>query len=761
MARALMLAAAMTLSGWACAAQAQDGDAAYRAGRYEEATSFFQRRIESGGGVDAFRGLARVYLETGKYAEAETLLAGSPHANALGSLLSEAYRAQGKLAAAHAAARAGLAGADSLPARLQLALIAREQGNTAEASKLFDTFIDSYNSGRALSSDELVAVGVAVKHLGNTDPQLFKDALKAFDEAVARDPANHRAHIEVGRLFLEKYNSDEAGKAFRQVLRTNPKQPDALTGLAEVLNFDNQAGAVDTARKALENNPSHLGARAFLTHAFLMTDMVDSARVHADAAQRVNPNAVESVIANASVAQVAGNRERVTAALMQLRGPAAAELHVALAELSVQQRQYAEGVRLARTAISHDSTSWAAYSVLGINQLRTGDIAAARVNLEKSFAGDPYNVWVKNSLDMLDRLEKFETRTTPRFQIVANAKEIDVLAPYIAALGDEAFTKLTQRYGYSPATPVRIELFDRHADFSVRTVGLAGLGALGVAFGNVLAMDAPSARKPGEFNWGATFWHELAHAFHLGMTNHRVPRWFTEGLATLEERRARAGWGEEGLPSFAEAMREKRLLPLAELNNGFVRPTYPNQVGVSYYQASLILEMIEQRHGVAALRGMLQGYAQGKNTEAVLRDVLKTTPKQIDDEFGRFAALKVADPARAQAAQFANDYSALLAQGTPESLELAMYVSPYDINAHARLADLYARSGNKAGVLRERQAIVALQPVDMAEARYQLALAHFELGDRAAARKLILQVLENAPHFEKALELLARVTEQR
>jgi Flp pilus assembly protein TadD len=465
-------------------------------------------------------------------------------------------------------------------------------------------------------------------------------------------------------------------------------------------------------------------------------------------------------VANASVEQVAGNQNAVRTVLARLRGPAAAEMHAALAELSVQQRQYAEAVRLARLAINHDTASWRAWSVLGINQLRLGDAAGARQSLEKSFAGDPYNVWVKNSLDLLDRLDKFETRTTPRFQIVANAKEIDVLAPYVNALGEEAFTKLSQRYGYSPTTPVRIELFDRHADFSVRTVGLAGLGALGVAFGNVLAMDAPSARKPGEFNWGATFWHELAHAFHLGMTSHRVPRWFTEGLAVLEERRARAGWGEEGLPAFLEAHKEKRLLPLADLNNGFVRPTYPNQVGVSYYQASLILEMIEQSRGANALRDMLRGYGQGKSTETVLREVLKASPADIDNEFRQFTE-RMNQQSRARAAEAANDYNVLVAQGTPESLELAMYISPYDITAHTRLADLYARAGNRAGALRERQAIVALQPVDMAEARYQLALAHFEAGDAASARREVLKALENAPNFERAQELLLRISERK
>ena len=657
-----------------------------------------------------------------------------------------------------AAVQRALTPADSLQARLQQALAAYHDGRTDEAFKIFDTFIDSYNSGRRLTADELVAVGVAVKHLGQRDPQLFKDALRAFDEAIAADARHEGARVELGRLFLEKYNGADARTAFADALRINPKNADALAGMAELLDFDNHPGAVDTARKALEAEPRHVGAHAFLTRAFLATDMTDSARVHADAAARVDPTSTDALVATASVAQVRGDHAAVRAIKGRARGPAAATIATALAELSVQRRQYAESVELAREALTHDSTSWQAWSVLGINQLRLGDAAAARRSLEKSFAGDPYNVWVKNSLDLLDKIDTFETRTSPHFQIIANPREIDVLAPYVTALGEEAFAKLAQRYGYQPPTPVRLELFDRHADFSVRTVGLAGLGALGVSFGSVLAMDAPSARKPGEFNWGSTLWHELAHAFHLGMTGHRVPRWFTEGLAVLEERRARPGWGEEGLPFFVRAAREKKLLPLAELNSGFVRPKYPEQVQVSYYQASVILEMIEEKYGAAAIPGMLRAYAAGKNTEAALRDVLKTTSEDIDREFRRFTEQRVGDMARAKAAAEANDYAALVGLGTAESLELAMYVSPYDIAAHTRLAELYARQGDRAGAVRERQVIVALKPVDMAEARYQLARAHFENKDRVNARREVLRALETAPNFAKAQELLLELS---
>ncbi len=57
-------------------------------------------------------------------------------------------------------------------------------------------------------------------------------------------------------------------------------------------------------------------------------------------------------------------------------------------------------------------------------------------------------------------------------------------------------------------------------------------------------MDSPSARKPGDFNWGSTLWHEMSHVFILTATNFRVPRWFTEGLAVHEEGERSPEWGD-------------------------------------------------------------------------------------------------------------------------------------------------------------------------------------------------------------------------
>jgi hypothetical protein len=44
--------------------------------------------------------------------------------------------------------------------------------------------------------------------------------------------------------------------------------------------------------------------------------------------------------------------------------------------------------------------------------------------------------------------------------------------------------------------PVQVEVYPDHEDFAVRTLGMPGLGALGVTFGEVVAMDSPSAASP-------------------------------------------------------------------------------------------------------------------------------------------------------------------------------------------------------------------------------------------------------------------------
>ena len=157
---------------------------------------------------------------------------------------------------------------------------------------------------------------------------------------------------------------------------------------------------------------------------------------------------------------------------------------------------------------------------------------------------------------------------------------------------------------------MQVEVYPDHEDFAVRTVGMPGLGALGVTFDDVIAMDSPSGREPGSFHWASTLWHEMSHVFILTATNYRVPRWFTEGLAVHEETEASPEWGDRITPDIVVALRDKKLLPVADLDRGFVRPEYPAQVIVSYFQAGRICDYIQSRWGADKLLDMVHSFAQ-------------------------------------------------------------------------------------------------------------------------------------------------------
>mgnify|MGYP006193242449 CR=1 FL=1 len=55
-------------------------------------------------------------------------------------------------------------------------------------------------------------------------------------------------------------------------------------------------------------------------------------------------------------------------------------------------------------------------------------MAEARVNLEKAFARDPYHVWIKNTLDLLDTFSRYTIEKSPRFEVMLERFALSKLA---------------------------------------------------------------------------------------------------------------------------------------------------------------------------------------------------------------------------------------------------------------------------------------------------------------------------------------------
>ena len=732
---------------------------------------------------------------------------------------------------------------DSLEARQHAAMRQWIAGNRAAARREFEALAAIYRARQnELSSKQMILIAQAIATLGAEEPQLFRDALIVYDRAIAADPNNLQARVDLATLFLDKYNSADAKKTLQEVFARNPEFVPALVLEARRRDFDHEPGADSVLARALKVEPNNVAAHVLKAKFLADGEDFVGARREISAALAVSPNDADALATGFAMAVALGdsNEHASYGRRFAASYPASAQAHVAASEQLARVRQYTAAAAWAKEATELDSTDWAGFSALGLNLLRIGDIKGGRAALETAFKGDPYNVWVKNTLDLLDTFKEYDEITHGQFVMMIEKAESPIIALYLRSLADSAFKVFSARYGFAPEKPIRMEVYRSHADFSVRTVGLAGLGALGVSFGNTVAFDSPAAKDAGGFNWASTVWHELAHTFTLGATNNRIPRWLSEGLSVFEERRGRKGWGQNVSPAFLQAYADGKLHPPSRLNDGFIRPAYPQQVIHSYYEASLVCELIVRDFGERALMEMLRAYREGLNTEQVFRRVLKTDLAAFDrrfdayvkerfgaamdaikdrsyvqqlslgrsmmrrgdtlgaieplirarDLFPQYGGADGAYPLLARALMTSGDknraaevlstmvglgdvayetHVALadmqLARGdtaaAAHALESAMFMNPYEIAQHERLAGLYARLGDKRKVVRERAAVVALNPVDRAEAYFQLALAHKDNGSPGEARRTILRALEDAPHFERAQELLLQLHEAR
>ena len=88
-------------------------------------------------------------------------------------------------------------------------------------------------------------------------------------------------------------------------------------------------------------------------------------------------------------------------------------------------------------------------------------------------------------------------------------------------------------------------------------------------------------------------------------------------------------------------------------------------------------------------------------------------------------------------------------------------IDPFDADAHRTLGRLAMQMNQPEVAVREFRAVLALAPVDQAAAHTDLAESYLKSGKRAEARKQTLAALEIAPTYERAQELLLKLTEGR
>jgi cellulose synthase operon protein C len=729
----------------------------------------------------------RAYIE-GRYADVETLtdkLDGSDPA--IATLKARALIARGHYPEAEALLRPVASRAPTSDAALELGLLQQMLGKP-DAAALLGRVAASADSAKAPA--ELARAARALWALNQWQP-----ANAAYRDAASAAPAEPDINTAWGELFLEKYEPAEAMKSFQPVLQRDPTFVPALMGAARALADDNPPQAIAFAKRALAVNPSSVDAHVFMAREAIDDGHHDEARASLQKALAVNPSSLDAHALLAALAYVEDKTPEYEAEIAKTLAiaPSDGDVYREVGELAAHNYRFDDAVALTRRALALQPDDAHALADLGMHLLRTGDEPGARTALDTAFKLDPYNKITDNLLKMMDALDTFTTVKDGDLIVRMSKDEAPVLREYAVPLAHKALETLSAKYEFTPRGPILIEIFPKHDDFAVRTAGLPGMiGALGATFGRVVTMDSPKARPPGEFQWEATLWHELAHVVTLQMSNQRVPRWLTEGISVYEEKRARPEWGREMEVDFASMLEHGETLKLKDLDAGF---TNPKTISLAYYEASLLVEHLVSAYGDAGVRKLLRAYGQGMNTEDALSTALGTNFDQLQVGFDQsldhqFGALRRAlaapedaaldqmplDALRTYAAGHARSYPVQIAAGRAlrkagrpdeamQAFERAAPLVPMasgPSSPHAQMAQIALEKKDQPRAIAELTALVAVDFNNVDAARQLAGLLHDAgVDDPAKTEPIYQRIVAIDPFDAEAHGALGRLAMAR
>jgi tetratricopeptide (TPR) repeat protein len=646
-------------------------------------------------------------------------------------------------------------------AALELGLLELRHGRRDAAHRWLDPIV---NIRTFAGEDDYFRLARAA--LPANEPMLANDAYLRVKDSPRADIQTAWADF-----FLARHRGDWAGDGYRKALELDPAWVRAHVGLSRAFAAEVPKGAKAEFEAAVALAPNDPDVLLLTAERAIDVENWGAATAALDRLATVRPGTVQEFAYRAAIAYAEERPADIDASLARVReiNPASALGLTQVSERAAEKYQLDQAVEYAQRAVALDPFDPIAQFDLGLYLLRTGDEKGARTALDASWRLDDSNPITKNLGDMLDRLDTYTVVTDGPLTFKFPSDQAAVLKAYALPLGAEAMKTFTEHYGFTPTGPILVEIFSTHDDFAVRTIGLQGItGALGACFGRVVSMDSPSARKPLDFSWQATEWHELAHVYSLQLSKYRVPRWLTEGISVFEEHRRNPAWGREVALHYAEALGRGKTFGVKGLPNAFKNP---ENFTLAYFEASLVVEHLVKLHGDAGLRTLLLAYADGANDTTAfskafgeslddvdtafrafvtqqygaLAEAMKTPPGDIDPK--NIVALK----ARAAAApgSFVAQLTlgqALVAGGDDAAakpvLQRAAELAPQDqgnASAHALLAQIAQRAGDNATARKELRALLLYDHdnVDAARVLVHLAAEAKATDDQDYALRLV------------------------
>ena len=679
-------------------------DAALRAlnaGQFDQVEQLLSGRTDARS--VATRG--RALVEQGKYAEAEKLLAGPAKTDPPGD------------------------------AALELGLLHLMLGRNVEGMRTLQQVLTRRGAATAADHLRLARAAVAVATL-TSDTELFKTANTFFRNANQLAPGDPIINTAWGELFLDKSEIQDALNSFQIALKSDENYVPARMGLARLMLEGDPAQAKTALEGVLKINPKHVPAHLLAAEIALDERRRDEAKASIEAALEVNPASLKALSLRGAVAYLEGREadfERQAQDVLTIN-PRYGEVYRTAGDHAARNYLFDEAVVLTRRAQRVDPGNAKVNADLGLHLMRTGDEAAARASLETSFKGDAFksNTLTLNLLTLLDDLDTFETITDGKIVFRFHPDEAAVMKEYALPLAKESLATLEKLYRFEATGPILVEMFPKHDDFAVRTLGLPGMiGALGACFGRVVTLDSPRARKPGDFNWRETLWHEMAHVITLQMSGNRVPRWLSEGASDFESRRRRTEWAREMEVPFVQALEEGKIFKLADLNEGF---SDPRTISLAYFQSSLVVEHLVQAYGEPKYHAFVRAFGKGLETPEAMKEAFGVSIDDIQTSFDAFIEKRSAAVRRALQRPETKEDTPL------DELKKLAQEHPDSFGIHMQLGIALSKAGDKTAAIASFERAGELIPWANGESNPHAYIAQIALEQKDNARAI--QALE-------------------
>lgn len=725
---------------------------ALRLGKWARAETHLREAEKSQPEVSRRR-LAELFLLTGRYEQVAEILA-SDHTAAAALLRARAARHVGKLDEAFdALSKTAKTSAllDRLRADLLRGELLLEKGQRAAAQPPLLSLVQAANAGKfaALSVEERAEawglVGRAAHLLRS--PEDANDAFNQSETLAAGDVPLLLARAE---LFLEKFDFAHAEEVLAEAEKLSPHHPQVLTVKAHLVLESTLAFAEveDLANEVLKTNPRHTEARFFLAGIALRNLELERAESHVAEGLKVNPRHLQLLSMRAAIHFLAEDPqgfERIVDQVMAL-SPGYSELFRVVGHYAEWEHRYPDIEKLMRRAVRMDREDGRARALLGLTLVRSGSDAAGILELRRAFELDPFNVRVLNTLDLYEKIipENYVETTEGPFRFRFPKAEADLLGRYVPALLEDAHAQMQERYDYSPQAPIGIEIYESREQFSVRTSGLPRTAIQGVCFGRKLATMSPLG-APG--NLGMTLWHELAHVFHIGLSQNRVPRWLTEGLAEWETKRRDVGWSRELDLDLYRALSSDSLPHLDSMSRAFTHARRFEDVATAYYASGEIASWIVEQKGERSAQQLLAEFGEKRLPDEVVPEVLGAPYAKLDADFRTWAKKSVR--------RFDSQFVSLDVPETVDQLRPLVAKDDKDVGLRVRLAVASIQEGALPQAKRLLDDVLA-QTFDPQAAFFKARLLLAE-GKKSAAKQLVSKMISEGHDGYQVRMVLARI----